>query len=72
MELETPHTDAESDEEEEAPSTEQQDQEALQNQPSAHAYDIQMQLRPCDTTDGGSVRFSRMWVQQEVLISVFP
>ena len=35
MELETSHTDAESDEEE-VPSTEQQVQEALQNLPSAH------------------------------------
>ena len=49
MELETPHTDPESDEEEEAPSTEQQVQEALQNLPSAH--DIQVQLRPYDTTE---------------------
>ena len=48
MELETPHADAESDEEE-APSTEQQVQEALQNLPSAR--DIQMQLRPCDKTE---------------------
>ena len=43
MELET-----ESDEEE-SPSTEQQVQEALQNLPSAH--DIEVQFRPCDTTE---------------------
>lgn len=35
--------------EEEAPSTEQQVQEALQNLPSAR--DIQVQLRPCDKTE---------------------
>ena len=73
MELKTPHADAESDKEEEAPSTERQVQEALQNLPST--CDMQVQLRPCDKTercDGGSVCFSWMWVQPEVLVSVFP